>query len=145
MPARNAEAEWKGNFKQGQGRMKAASGAFDVSYSTATRFGEEPGTNPDELVAAAHAGCFSMAFAAELGKAGYNPSRIHTTEKVHINKEDSGWRITKAELHTEAEVPGIDEAAFQKIAHMAKEGCPVSKALAGIPEITLDAVLLSTT
>jgi len=142
MPVRNAEAEWKGNFKQGQGRMKAASGAFDVSYSTATRFGEEPGTNPDELVAAAHAGCFSMAFSLLLGNEGFEPTSIHTTDKVTIEKVGDGFQITKANLHTEAEVPGIDEDTFHKLANMAKEGCPVSKALAGIPEITLDAVLL---
>ena len=143
MPVRNAEAEWKGNFQQGSGRMKLGSGAFEGSYSVGTRFGEEPGTNPEELIGAAHAGCFSMAFAGELGKAGYSPNRVHTTEKVHIEKLSDGWQITKVELHTEADVPGIDDNTFQRLANAAKEGCPVSRALAAIPEITLEAKLLT--
>ena len=142
MPTRKAEAEWRGNLQQGRGWMRLGSGAFEGKYSVGTRFGEDPGTNPEELIGAAHAGCFSMAFAGELGKAGFNPDRIHTTEKVHINKEGDGWQIDKVELHTEAEVPGIDDATFQKIANDAKKGCPVSKALAAVPEITLEAVLL---
>lgn len=144
MPVRKAEAEWKGNLQQGKGWMRLGSGAFEGSYSFGTRFGEEPGTNPEELIGAAHAGCFSMAFAAILGGAGYDPTRIHTTEKVRIEKVGDGFQITKAELHTEAEVPGIDDDTFQRLANQAKEGCPVSKALAGGPEITLEAVLLAT-
>lgn len=143
MPVRNAEAEWTGSLQQGKGWMKLGSGAFEGKYSVGTRFGEEPGTNPEELIGAAHAGCFSMAFAGELGKAGYNPTRIHTIEKVHIEKVGDGFQITKAELHTEAEVPGIDDDTFQKLANMAKKGCPVSKALACVPEITLEAKLLA--
>ena len=142
MPVRNAEAEWKGNLQQGKGWMRLGSGAFEGSYSFGTRFLEDPGTNPEELIGAAHAGCFSMAFAGILGGAGYAPTRIHTTEKVRIEKVGDGFQITKAELHTEADVPGIDNDTFQKLANTAKEGCPVSKALAAIPEITLEAVLL---
>lgn len=144
MPVRKAEAEWTGSLQQGKGWMRLGSGAFEGSYSFATRFGEEPGTNPEELIGAAHAGCFSMAFAGILGSAGYNPNRVHTNERVYIEKVGDGFQITKAELHTEAEVPGIDDDTFQKLANEAKEGCPVSKALAGGPEITLEAVLLAT-
>jgi len=143
MPTRKAEAEWKGDLKHGQGWFKTGSGSFEGTYSFGTRFEEDPGTNPEELIGAAHAGCFSMAFAGDLGKAGFNPVRIHTTEKVTVEKVGDGFTITKAQLHTEAEIPGIDEDAFQKIAHAAKEGCPVSRALVGGPEITLEAVLLT--
>lgn len=140
MTTRTSEAEWKGNLKEGQGKVKLGSGAFEGQYSFPSRFESGTGTNPEELIAAAHAGCFSMAFAAGLGKAGFNPNRVHTTAKVHLNKVGEGFEINKIELETEADIPNIDEATFQKEAEAAKKGCPVSKVLAGA-EITLKAVL----
>jgi len=141
MATRTAEAEWKGNLREGRGTMKLGSSAFEGAYTFASRFEEGKGTNPEELVGAAHAGCFSMALAAGLAAAGYGPERIHTRAKVTIEKVGEGFAITKSELYTEAEVPGIDNAAFQQQAAAAKEGCPVSKALAGT-QITLDAKLV---
>lgn len=140
MTVRSAEAEWNGNFREGAGRMRLGSGAFEGSYSFPSRFQEGQGTNPEELIGAAHAGCFSMALAAGLSKAGHAPTRIHTTAQVHIEKVGEGFEITRIDLETEAEVPGIDDAAFQKEAEAAKANCPVSKALAG-PRIGLKAVL----
>ncbi len=131
MPARKAEAVWQGNLMDGKGTMKLGSGAFEGSYSFRTRFEDAKGTNPEELIGAAHAGCFSMALSAELGKAGYKPEKIHTTASVHLERSGEGFGISKIELLCEATVPGIDAAAFQKIAEGAKAGCPVSKALAG--------------
>jgi osmotically inducible protein OsmC len=142
MPTRNAQAEWKGDLKEGKGSMRLGSGAFEGSYSFTSRFEDGTGTNPEELIAAAHAGCFSMALAAALGQQGYNPERINTTAKVSIEKVGEGFAITKSQLQTEADIPGIDEATFQQFANGAKEGCPVSKALAGV-EITLEARLAS--
>lgn len=123
--------------------MKMVSGAYEGEYSFSSRFEEGEGTNPEELIAAAHAGCFSMALAGELGRAGYNPRQVQTTAKVHLTKGDSGFRITRIHLETEAEVPGIDDDAFQKAAEGAKKGCPVSQALAAVDEITMDARLKS--
>lgn len=131
MPIRNAEAEWKGNLLEGSGHMKLGTGAYDGPYSFKSRMENGAGTNPEELIAAAHAGCFSMAFSATLGKAGLTPKRIHTTAGVHFDKVGDGFAITSIDLTTEAEVPGIDDAKFQNIAEAAKQGCPVSKALAG--------------
>ncbi|TAM76494.1 OsmC family peroxiredoxin [bacterium] len=140
MTVRTAEAEWKGDVKQGSGSLKLGSGAFSGVYSFGSRFESAAGTNPEELIGAAHAGCFSMALSLILGKAGFTPKRIHTTAKVTIDIETLS--ITTIDLTTEAEVPGIDEKAFQKCANDAKEGCPVSKALAGA-KISLQAKLLS--
>jgi len=140
MVARTAEAEWQGSVQQGSGVMKLGSGAFEGRYSFGTRFGDEKGTNPEELIAAAHAGCFSMALALGLGQAGLTPRRIHTTATAHIERLADGFKITRIELDTEAEVPGIDEAKFRAQAEAAKRGCPVSRALAGT-EITLNARL----
>jgi len=120
--------------------MSLGSGAFEGSYSFGSRFEEAPGTNPEELIGAAHAGCFSMAFSSGLEKAGFSPVSVRTTAKVRIDKSDAGFTITKSELICEAEVPGIDESKFQELANAAKAGCPVSRALAGV-EITLDAKL----
>ncbi|HVS33841.1 MAG TPA: OsmC family peroxiredoxin, partial [Thermoanaerobaculia bacterium] len=114
MPARKAEAEWKGSLREGSGTMKLGSGAFSGAYSFSTRFEEGKGTNPEELIGAAHAGCFSMALSAGLGKAGFQPKRVHTTATVHLGKVGEGFSITKIELDCEAEVPGIDEAKFQQ-------------------------------
>jgi osmotically inducible protein OsmC len=142
MPTRQSEAEWSGDLKQGTGKMKLGSGAYSGSYSFKSRMENGAGTNPEELLAAAHAGCFSMALSAMLSGAGNVPKRVHTTAKVSFNPVDGGFAITKIELITEAEIPGIDNEKFQKIAQDAKKGCPVSKALAAVPEITLSAKLL---
>ncbi|MBV9494674.1 MAG: OsmC family protein [Acidobacteria bacterium] len=143
MPTRKAEAEWNGSLREGKGSMKLGSGAFEGSYSFGTRFEGAPGTNPEELIAAAHAGCFSMAFSAALGKAGYTPTSIHTTAGVHLEKVGEGFGITRIDLDMEATIPGISEDEFQQIAKAAKEGCPVSKALAGVENIALNAKLSS--
>ncbi|MGH9321863.1 MAG: OsmC family protein [Vicinamibacteria bacterium] len=131
MPVRTAEAEWKGTITEGAGRMKLGSGAFEGAYSFRSRMEEEPGTNPEELIGAAHAGCFSMALSAQLTRAGITPARIHTTARVRFDKVEGGFAITSIDLATEAEAPGVDEATFQRHAQEAKENCPVSKALAG--------------
>src|SRR5215203_1266459 len=141
MPVRQAEAVWEGGLKDGKGRVKLGSGAFEGSYSFGTRFEEAPGTNPEELIGAAHAGCFSMAFSAGLGKAGIAPKRVHTTARVHIEKVGEGFKITRIQLAMEAEIPGIDEKTFREQAEAAKKGCPVSQALAGT-QIELDAKLV---
>ncbi len=139
MTVRNASASWQGTLKQGSGRMKLGSGAFEGPFSFGTRFGETPGTNPEELIGAAHAGCFSMYLAALLEKAGHTVKEIRTTAKVHLGE---GPRITKIELDTEAEVPGIDDATFQQNVQSAKKDCPVSKALSAT-EIEANARLKS--
>ena len=131
MPVRRAEAEWKGSLLEGNGHMKMGTGAYDGPFSFKSRMENGVGTNPEELIAAAHAGCFSMAFSAGLGKAGFTPMRVHTVAAVHFDKVDAGFAITSIDLETEAEIPGIDEATFQELAEGAKKGCPVSKALAG--------------
>jgi osmotically inducible protein OsmC len=142
MPTHKAEAEWKGNLAQGSGRLKLGSGAFDGPYSFKSRFEEgQSATNPEELIGAAHAGCFSMALAAQLTKAGHPPTRIHTAAKVKLEKVGEAFAITHIDLDTEAEIPGIDAATFQKQANDAKQNCPVSKALAGV-QIHLNAKLL---
>ncbi len=143
MPVRNAEAVWEGTLKEGNGVMKLGSGAFDGPFSFSTRFEEEPGTNPEELIGAAHAGCFSMFLSALLTKAELPPNRIHTTAKVHLGQVDGAPTITKIVLTTEADIPGIEEAAFMEHVTAAKNGCPVSKALASVGEITVNATLLS--
>jgi osmotically inducible protein OsmC len=142
MPVRKAEAEWKGTLREGRGTMKLSSGAFQGAYSFGTRFEESPGTNPEELIGAAHAGCFSMALSGALGRAGFAPLRIHTVASVHIDKVGEGFEITTIHLATSAEVPGIAADAFAEIAEGAKKHCPVSKALTG-PKITLDAHLIT--
>jgi len=142
MATRNAEAEWKGSFKDGGGTVKLGSGAFEGPYSAKARFEDGSGTNPEELIGAAHAGCFSMALSLALSEHGHTPDRIHTTAKVHLEKDGDGFAITRIELKTEAEVPGIEAQHFMDHAEQAKAGCPVSKALAGT-EILLDARLLS--
>ena len=141
MPVRSANAVWEGSLKDGKGSMKLQSGAFQGAYSFSTRFEEEPGTNPEELIAAAHAGCFSMALSATLGKSGFTPTKIATSAKAHLEKVGEGFAITKMQLTTEAAIPGIDNDKFQEIAAGAKAGCPVSRALAGV-EILLDAKLV---
>ena len=140
MPQRKGSAEWKGGLKDGRGSVSSGSGAIEGSYSFGSRFEQGTGTNPEELIGAAHAACFSMALAAALGKAGYEPKRVNTTAKVDLETSD-GPKISTITLDTEAEVPGIDAAEFQKQAEGAKENCPVSKALAGV-DIQLKARLV---
>ncbi len=142
MPVRTAEAEWKGNLLEGQGHMKLGAGAYDGPYSFKSRMETGPGTNPEELIGAAHAGCFSMALSAELGKAGFAPKRVHTKAGVQFDKVDGGFAITRIDLTTEADVPGIENSKFQELAEHAKTGCPVSKALAGT-KINLQARLVT--
>lgn len=139
MPTRKAEAQWNGTLREGNGTIKA--GNFSAPYSFASRFESGNGTNPEELIAAAHAGCFSMALSGGLTKAGHSPKRVHTTAAVTVDKVGEGFGITKIELNCEAEVPGIDDKTFQEQANGAKENCPVSKALKAVP-ITLKAKLL---
>lgn len=143
MPARTASAEWNGSLKDGKGTMKMASGAYQGPYSFASRFESGTGTNPEELIAAAHSGCFSMAFSAGLGKAGFTPTSVKTTATVHLDKMGEGMGIVRIDLDMTAQVPGIDEKTFMEVAEGAKKGCPISKALAAVPEITLKAKLIS--
>ena len=140
MPQRKAEAVWEGTLKEGNGRVKLGSGAFEGKYSFGTRFEEQPGTNPEELIGAAHAGCFSMALSAALSKNGFSPKRIHTTADVQLEKVGEGFKITSITLRSDAEIPGIDEAKFREFAEGAKKNCPVSQALAGT-DIRLEAKL----
>jgi osmotically inducible protein OsmC len=133
MAIRTAAAEWRGDLKSGNGSMKLGSGAFEGKYSFQSRMEEGAGTNPEELIAAAHAGCFSMALSAQLSQAGHPPTSVKTSAKVHFGKDGEGFAITGIDLETDAQVPGIDEATFQKLANGAKEGCPVSKALKAVP------------
>jgi osmotically inducible protein OsmC len=142
MAVRSASAVWNGGLQDGNGRMRLGSGAFEGAYSFASRFQEGTGTNPEELIGAAHAGCFSMALAHGLEQAGAAPKRISTTAKVHLEKAGEGFKITRIELDTEGEVPGMDAAAFEGIAEDAKRNCPVSQLFAGA-EINLKARLLS--
>lgn len=140
MPTRNADATWNGALRDGNGSFTTASGVVEGAYSFSTRFEDGSGTNPEELIAAAHAACFSMALANELGKAGHGSESVTTTAKVHLEKDDGGFSISKIELVTRATVPGVDDGEFQEIATATSKACPVSKALASV-EITLDATL----
>jgi lipoyl-dependent peroxiredoxin len=140
MPVRTSDADWNGTLREGAGTMRLGGGAFEGRYSFGSRFEEGEGTNPEELIAAAHAGCYSMALSGDLGKAGYTPTSVRTTARVHVEKGESGFGITLIELATEAEVPGIDADEFQTIAQGTKTGCPVSRALASVP-IELTATL----
>lgn len=139
MTTRTSTAQWQGTLKDGLGTMRLGSGAYEGPFTFASRFESGPGTNPEELVAAAHAGCFSMFLSALLTKAGFRPTRISTSAAVHLGE---GPAITLIELTTEAAVPGLTDAALQEHAAAAKAGCPVSKALAG-PQITLKATLVT--
>lgn len=139
MAVRTSSAEWKGTLKEGAGMMRVGSGAYNGPFTYASRFESGTGTNPEELVGAAHAGCFSMFLSALLTGAGFTPTRISTTAIVHLT---DGPTISLIELHTEAEVPGLTEADLQKHAEAAKRDCPVSKALAGGPEIKLETHLV---
>jgi osmotically inducible protein OsmC len=142
MPKRTADARWEGSLQEGQGTMRMASGAYEGAYSFQSRFEEGDGTNPEELIAAAHAGCFSMALSGDLGRAGHEPESVETTATVHIDKVEGGFAIKRIELDTRARVPGLDDDEFQRIAEGAKENCPVSKALAAVETIELNAELV---
>jgi osmotically inducible protein OsmC len=131
MPLRHGRAAWEGNLKDGKGTVALGSGAFEGSVSFASRFEDGKGTNPEELIGAAHAACFSMALAHILGENGYKPDRIDTAAAVKIEKAGEGFRITSVELDTRGRVPGINKEEFFKFATQAKEGCPVSQALRG--------------
>ena len=138
---RSASAVWTGGLKDGKGSISTDSGVLsEAQYSFSTRFEEGKGTNPEELIAAAHAGCFSMALSGQLGQAGLTAESIRTTASVRLEKTDAGFAITSVHLEVRAKVPGADEQAFEKAANNAKAGCPVSKVLKA--EITMDAVLL---
>jgi osmotically inducible protein OsmC len=127
---RKASAEWRGGLKDGKGTVSSGSGVLSKTpYSFSTRFEDKPGTNPEELIAAAHAACFSMALSAQLGAAGINPESIQTTANLSLEKQEAGWTITAVHLDVNAKIPGGDQAAFQKAAENAKSGCPVSKVL----------------
>ena len=140
MAVRNAKASWQGGLTDGKGTMALGSGAFEGSFSFNTRMGDEPGTNPEELIGAALAGCYTMALNATLEKEGHKANNVKTEAKVHFGKDDSGFAITKIELQTEADIDEMEDAKFQEIAEKVKTTCPVSKALTGT-EIVLDAKL----
>lgn len=141
MATATAEAVWNGSLKEGSGKMKLGTGAFEGAYTFASRFENGKGTNPEELIGAAHAGCFSMALSAGLGRAGFIPDYVKTSAKVTLEKVGDAFGITTIELKTEAKIPKIDEKTFLEQAEGAKKGCPVSKALAGV-NIKLDAKLV---
>jgi osmotically inducible protein OsmC len=140
MATRTGSAVWDGTLKEGKGTMKLGSGAYEGPYSFSSRFENGAGTNPEELIGAAEAGCFSMALSANLSKAGHPPEHINTTAKVNLGQVAGGFKITSIDLDTEAEVPGIDQAKFNEVAEQTKKTCPVSVALAGT-EIKLNARL----
>jgi len=141
MPTSTADAQWDGSLQEGSGTMKLASKAFQGEYTFSSRFVEGTRTNPEELIAGAAAGCYSMALSGAIGGAGHDVVRVHTTADVTVEKDGSGFTITAVALRTEAEVPGLDEDAFQELAESTRKGCPVARLLTGAP-ITLDAKLL---
>ena len=139
---RTASAVWRGGFRDGSGSVSTSSGVLsNVSYSFATRFESQPGTNPEELIAAAHAGCFSMALAAQLDGAGLKPESIDTTAALTLEQQDGKWVISAVHLRVSARVPGADRIAFEKAAQQAKSGCPVSRVLKA--KISMEAMLES--
>jgi len=140
MPVRKSAAAWEGDLKSGHGTITLASGAYQGPYSFNSRFENGTGTNPEELIAAAHAGCFSMALSHALAQAGHPPKRVHTTASVHLEKSGDGFAIPRIDLDLDADVPGMDEKAFLEQAEKAKANCPVSKLLAAA-QITLKAKL----
>ena len=145
MTIREAFAEWQGTLKEGAGRLRLGSGVFEGAYSFPSRFENGPGTNPEELIAAAHAGCFSMALTFILGQDGHVARSIRTTAKVHLGATAAGPTITRIELETQADIPGLEPAEFQRMAETAKTTCLVSRALAGVATIALKAELVATT
>ena len=140
MPVREAEARWEDSLREGKGSIHGSSGAFDVAFTFRTRFESDPGTNPEELIGAAHAGCFSMALSGQLGKMSLTADSIETTATVTLDKTDAGFTITEVNLDVTARVPGASEEDFEKAAENAKIGCPVSRLL--MTKITMDAKLV---
>ena len=138
MPIREASATWHGSIQEGHGNMQF--GDYEGSYSVPSRFEDGEGTNPEELLGAAHAGCFSMALSSGLSAAGHPPNSVQTSAQVHIDKLETGWTVTRVHLVSKVEVEGLDPEAFQDIAEKAKSDCPISRALAGV-EITMEASL----
>jgi len=132
MPIRKSSAEWQGNLNQGRGKMVVGNGSFEGAYSFGSRFENSDGTNPEELIAAAHAGCFSMALSHELDQEGYEPHRVSTEAVLELDKTDSGFTISTITLNCRAKISGINRDAFADIARLAKDNCPVSRALAGV-------------
>ncbi|GAB2939485.1 OsmC family protein [Micromonospora polyrhachis] len=141
MPIRTASARWQGNLTEGSGTIRTGKGGYEGNYSFKSRFEEGEGTNPEELIGAAHAGCFSMALSKALADAGSPATSVETTARVHLDKTDAGMTVTRIDLDTVAEVPGLDGAEFAKFAEGAKENCPISRLLAPGAEITLTARL----
>ncbi len=141
MPERKAKATWEGSLREGRGTIQFGGGLFEGPYTFSSRFEEGTGTNPEELIGAAHAGCYSMALSADLGRSGFTPRKIVTHATVFLGKIDGKSRITRVHLDTEADIPEIDRETFLRIAEDARAGCPVSNALTGV-EITLDARLI---
>ena len=141
MTARNGSAEWRGNVESGSGSIIVGNGVFEGAYSYESRFGEAAGTNPEQLLAAAHSGCFTMALANALSAAGHPPESLRTNARVYLRNLDGVVTLARIDLETVGDVPGIDERQFQAYAEAAKRDCPVSRALAGVPEITLTATL----
>jgi lipoyl-dependent peroxiredoxin len=141
MPIRTASAHWEGNLTEGSGTVRTGKGGLAGNYSFKSRFEEGEGTNPEELIAAAHAGCFSMAFSKALADAGYPPTSVDTTASVRLEKTDAGMTVTRIDLDTTGRVPGVDESEFQKLAEGAKENCPISRLLSPGAEIALKATL----
>ena len=142
MATRTANAHWDGSITEGRGTMALGSGAYEGPYSFQSRMEDGPGTNPEELIGAAHAGCFSMQLSAELSQRGTPPESVQTDARVHFVRQGEGFTISAIDLATRARVPGIEEDAFQQAARSAKDNCPVARALAGV-EISLDAKLES--
>jgi osmotically inducible protein OsmC len=140
MAVRSATARWEGTLKEGAGKVILGSGAFEGQYSFSTRFEEGTGTNPEELLGAAHAGCYSMALNVALERAGHTPNYVHTEAKVHLNRVNDAMTVNQIDLIVEADVPGVDDATFQEFANDAKKNCIIARAL-NVPEITLQATL----
>lgn len=141
MTVRNGSAEWRGDLKGGSGTVTVGDGVFEGSYSYDSRFGEGKGTNPEQLIAASHAACFTMALSNMLSSAGHTPDSVRTDANVQLRNIDGAPTIARIDLVTEGRVPGIDQEEFHRSAEQAKAACPVSRALAGVPEITLTAKL----
>jgi lipoyl-dependent peroxiredoxin len=141
MSARNGSAEWRGDLQNGTGTVAVGDGIFEGAYTFKSRFEEGEGTNPEQLIAAAHAACFSMALSAGLSEAGHPPDSVRTEAKIQLRNVDGAPTLTAVALTTEGQVPGIDQAEFERFANEAKAACPVSRALAGIPEMNLTATL----
>jgi lipoyl-dependent peroxiredoxin len=142
MPTRTANAVWNGSLQEGNGTMRMRSGAYEGPYTFQSRFEEGEGTNPEELIAAAHAGCFSMALSGDLGRAGYEPESVETTATVHLEMGGGPPTVARIVLDTKARVPGIENGEFQELAEGAKKNCPISRALAAVPAIEVNAELV---